>query len=296
MTARFLAIGECMIELAPAGDGHFAMGFAGDTFNTAWYLRRLAAPSLEVAYFSAIGDDDPSRAMTAFMRGAGIRPELIMRPGGQVGLYMISLKDGERSFSYWRATSAARSLADDLERLPGIGPGDTAFFSGITLAILPDEGRRRLLAALDAARGAGARIAFDPNLRPRLWRSAEEMRHWVSAGAAAADIALPSFEDEAAIFGDADRAATAARYRAAGAGLAIVKDGPGAVLISEGDAFAEVAPAPVAELVDTTAAGDAFNAGFFAASSAGAPTVAAVEAACRISAQVIGQRGALVDI
>ena len=38
---RVLAIGECMAELAPSDtDGDFRLGFAGDTFNTAWYLAR----------------------------------------------------------------------------------------------------------------------------------------------------------------------------------------------------------------------------------------------------------------
>jgi len=114
---RFLAIGECMIEMSVAGDGLYRMGFAGDTFNTAWYLRRLLPPGVEVAYLSAVGDDAPSRRMEGFMRDAGLVPELAVREGGAVGLYMISLKDGERSFSYWRANSAARSLADDLDAL-----------------------------------------------------------------------------------------------------------------------------------------------------------------------------------
>ena len=41
MTNRILCIGECMVELAPTDDGTYRQGFAGDTFNMAWYLRRL---------------------------------------------------------------------------------------------------------------------------------------------------------------------------------------------------------------------------------------------------------------
>ncbi|MEC8581608.1 MAG: PfkB family carbohydrate kinase, partial [Pseudomonadota bacterium] len=107
MTQTVLAIGECMVEMAPTGDGHYAMGFAGDTFNTAWYLRKLAGDDLNVSYFSAVGDDAASAQMTAFMQDAGVTPELRVIPGASVGLYMISLKDGERSFSYWRSASAA---------------------------------------------------------------------------------------------------------------------------------------------------------------------------------------------
>ena len=294
MTRRFLAIGECMIEMAPRENGGFAMGFAGDTFNTAWYARRIARAPLEVRFLSAVGDDGPSRRMAEFIAAAGIAPELKTRPGRSVGLYLITLKDGERSFAYWRDTSAARSLADDLQTLPGVAAGDTAYVSGITLAILPDRGRRRLLSALARARAAGVTIAFDPNLRPRLWPDGETMRKWVTDGAAVADIVLPSFEDDAAHFGDADTAATAARYLAAGARLVAVKDGPRPVLVAE-DGRRHAVPVEAAErVVDTTAAGDSFNAGFLVALSEGAAPEAAAARAAALARRVIAAPGALV--
>ena len=71
-------------------------------------------PDTEVAYLTAVGDDAPSAKLTEFMRDSGVIPELKVRPGGNLGLYMVSLQNGERSFSYWRSTAAARTLADDL--------------------------------------------------------------------------------------------------------------------------------------------------------------------------------------
>ena len=51
---RFLSIGECMAELAPASEaGQFNLGFPGDTFNTAWFLARLN-PESDVAYFLSL--------------------------------------------------------------------------------------------------------------------------------------------------------------------------------------------------------------------------------------------------
>ncbi len=292
---RFLAIGECMVEMAPADDGRYIMGFAGDTFNTAWYMRRLAGPGTEVAYLSAIGDDAISARMEDFMRTAGIVPELSVRPGRTVGLYLISLENGERSFSYWRNSSAARSLAEDLGPLPGVGEADIAFFSGITMAILPDAGRRRLLDRLAEARERGVRVVFDPNLRPRLWSDGEEMRHWITQAARVGDIVLPSFDDEAGHFGDADPAATAARYADLGAGLVVVKNGDGPALVREGEETVEIAPHRVDTVVDTTAAGDSFNAGFLNALAGGEDAPAAARAGCALSARVIRNRGALVD-
>jgi len=81
---RFLTIGECMVEMAPAEGGLYAMGFAGDTFNTAWYVRRLAEERVEVSYLSAIGTDPISARMEAFMREAGIVPRLEARTDSTV--------------------------------------------------------------------------------------------------------------------------------------------------------------------------------------------------------------------
>ena len=110
---RVVCVGECMVELAPAGDGLLRQGFAGDTFNTAWYLKRLR-PDWQVDYLSAVGSDAISDAMLGFMAAAGIGTDHVARRTERtVGLYLITLDKGERSFSYWRSQSAARTLADD---------------------------------------------------------------------------------------------------------------------------------------------------------------------------------------
>lgn len=296
MTARLLCIGECMIEMSPTGTGSYSLGFAGDTFNTAWYARRLAGSELDVAFLSAVGDDAPSEEMTAFVRQAGIVPEFKVRRGGHVGLYLVTLQDGERSFSYWRDTSAARSLADDLDTLPEMKPGDLVLFSGITMAILPDAGRDRLLHVLRQARENGVRIAFDPNLRPRLWASTDEMCTWISTAATVADIALPSYEDEATYFGDASKRGTGQRYLDAGAHLVVTKDGGESVLLRSAEEDIEVRPPEPSRIIDTTAAGDSFNAGFLVAHLSGASHETAITSACAVAAQVVAKRGALVDI
>lgn len=284
-----------MVELAPASEGLFSKGYAGDTFNTAWYARRLGVRDIDVNYLTAVGDDQASAEMIAFMRREGVTPIEKKVPGRTVGLYMISLQDGERSFSYWRSASAAKQLAENMAVLPLVGGGDIAYFSGITLAILEERTRDDFLTAIGAARKNGVLIAFDPNLRPRLWNNNDEMCHWTTLGAASADIVLPSFDDEAAHFSDRNKLATAERYLRGGANLAVVKDADDHVLIvSTNKKMSKVSPTPIKEVVDSTAAGDAFNAGFLVETMRGESPESAAKTGCELSAKVISGRGALV--
>ncbi|MFC6689344.1 sugar kinase [Jhaorihella thermophila] len=294
---HLLSIGECMVELAPAGADTFRMGFAGDTFNTAWYARRLLPPDWRVGYCTRVGTDAISDRMVQFIDDAGIENADIARdPDRTVGLYMIQTEDGERHFSYWRGESAARRLAEDPGWLAGrLGRADVLFFSGITLAILPPEGRARLCAALAEARATGKRVVFDTNMRPRLWEDADALCQGIMAGAGVADIVLPSLDEEVAAFGDTDARAVADRYHRVGAGLVVVKNGGGEILASDNGARTRVRPPDVARPVDTTAAGDSFDGGFLAAHLTGAPLAAALTRAAALAARVVQAPGALVD-
>ena len=96
MSKRFLAIGECMVELAQAGENTYRRGFAGDTFNTAWYARRLLPDDWTVSYASCIGADAVSDEMAAFMHGEGIDTSSLRRVEGRtVGLLDISKPRGD---------------------------------------------------------------------------------------------------------------------------------------------------------------------------------------------------------
>ena len=295
---RFLSIGECMAELAPASTlGHFNLGFAGDTFNTAWFLARMK-PDADVAYFTGVGDDSISEQMRDAFVDGGVKTDFVQTiPGTTVGLYLITLDNGERSFSYWRGQSAARQLAQDAAVLGNaMENSDTIYFSGITMAILDAPSRATLLDELRSVRARGKTVAFDPNLRPRLWTNDAEMRSTIMEAAAVSDVVLPSFEDEADHFGDADPQATADRYLSVGATTVVVKNGEGDVLFVENGKTGIVPVTPISEVVDTTAAGDSFNAGVFAGLIDGRPLADAVALACRLSGLVVQGKGALVPV
>ena len=287
-------IGECMVELAPTGDGLFRQAFAGDVFNTAWYLKALS--SAPVRFVSAIGTDPLSDAMLAFIGAQGIDTDHILRlPGATVGLYLITLAGAERSFTYWRGQSAAKRLADDAAGLAASLEGATlAYLSGITLAILPPEARARLMQEQRQFQARGGQIAFDPNIRLRLWPDRSELDQALAAAYGMADISLPSFDDESTLYGDTTPAATAKRLAAWGAKEIVVKNGPLPTLVQANAQTSELSTPAVSDVRDTTGAGDAFNAGYLNARLAGLDPVTAVRAGQSLAAEVIRHPGALI--
>jgi 2-dehydro-3-deoxygluconokinase len=286
-----------MVELRQAEGDLFRQGFAGDSFNTAYYLRAFLPKAYSVDYFTALGTDPVSDEMLAFMAGTGVNTGFIRRIAGRTpGLYMIHLDNGERSFSYWRSASAARLLADDPAALrSAIDASDTIFFSGITLAILAPQAVETLLSEISRGRNSGKLVAFDPNIRPSLWSDTATLQRTISAGAQAASMVMPSFEDEARHFGDATIDATIARYSSLGIEKLVVKDGAEGITLSFGGEKTFVPSVPAERLVDTTGAGDSFNGAFLAKYIVTGDPRLAAEFAAYIAATVIGHHGALVE-
>lgn len=290
------SVGECMIELSGSGkdDGAWKLGFAGDTFNTVWALRALVGDDGTATYVSAFGDDPFSRDQLAFLErhriGTGASPVIA---GACPGLYAITLSGAERSFTYWRNDAAAKQLADDPAALAkSLENQSLVYFSGITLAILSAAARKTLFSALEAARQAGSLIAFDPNYRPRLWPDSDVAKDALTTALAVTDIALPTFPDEQALFGDATQEATAGRLLHAGAKEVVVKDGENPCLVAIGEERTRVAAISV-KAVDTTGAGDSFNGGYLAARLLGLTPADAARKAHQVAAAVVQVRGAL---
>lgn len=294
---RFVSIGECMIEMSGGEDRQYRLGYAGDTLNTSWYMRALLGDDWSVDYFTALGDDRYSGEIRSFLDANNIGTSHIGTiKGRRPGLYMIHQEKGDRHFTYWRDTSAAKLLAEDKDALNAALDGASmVYFSGITLAILHPRARGRLLGAIVKARDAGAKVAFDPNVRPALWTNARVMGSMLTAAASLCDIVLPTHSDEAPIFGDKSVEDTAERYLELGVEEVVVKDGADPALIATASERVKVGPKPGAVVVDATGAGDSFNGAYLSARLAGKSLQEAAEAAHRVAGIVIGQKGALVD-
>ena len=297
-----LIAGECMLELAlPEGlvgaspATKLAMG--GDTLNTAVYLSRLGA---KVSYLTALGDDPYSEWMLEQWRGEGVDTSAVQRLAGAVpGMYAIQTDaHGERSFHYWRAQSAAKqwfsSERSKTQWLELLSPFGVFYLSGITLSLMTDAGRETLVAALQEWRARGGCVVFDINFRPKGWVSRPQAQQVMSAMLTVTDVGLPTLDDEQDLFDGQSEEDVIARYQTAGVTEILIKRGPSGVVIAGGAERFEVPARRVDKVVDTTGAGDSFNAGYLAGRLAQLTPEQAALQAHQLAAAVIGARGAII--
>jgi 2-dehydro-3-deoxygluconokinase len=294
---RVVCVGEVVVEMARGADGRFGMGCGGDTFNTAVYLARAG---VDVAYATALGDDPYADSIVSLAAAEGVSSDLMLRvPGRETGLQLIETDGkGERRLHAWRDSAPARELFElaDWGRIAeSLVAARLIYFTGVTLSLYSNLGLGRFLAILEMARQQGVRVAFDGNFRPRGWKGDVGRTRTVFLEALKrVDVALPTFDDEAVLWGDPSPEATAERMLAFGIPEIVVKNGPHSALIAAGGQQ-EFIPVPeVVEPVDTTAAGDSFNAAYMAARLAGEKPPAAAAAAHRLAAEKIRHRGPIM--
>ena len=281
-----------MLELA-GGPPEWRLGTAGDVLNTSVHLARAGH---RVSFLTAVGEDPFSRDMVRQWQECGIDTSLVLtNPRRGPGLYAVSLdRHGERSFTYWRDSSAAKSMFDlprSTEALKAAIDCDLLYFSLISLAILPPRGQDDLLALAERVRAKGGTVAFDSNYRAALWPNAEVARKARDRAIAVATTGLPTLEDEAAIEGTPTTAeAVSSHWASLGCSDVLVKMGAGGCRMASG---ALAAPRTVLTPVDTSGAGDAFNGGYLAARLNGASIEEAVMAGHDLAGWTIMHRGAI---
>lgn len=296
---KIAIIGECMVELQRK-DELLKQSFGGDTLNTALYLARLTQEqNLTVSYITALGNDPFSEHMVSAWSQEGIDTTQVVRLNDKMpGLYHIETDDaGERTFFYWRSNAAARFMfdqADSEDLLKTLLDYDAVYLSGITLAILTDNGRDKLFSFLKAFKDKGGKVYFDNNFRPKLWAERQLAMRTYQTMLSYTDTALLTFEDEQALFGDMFVEQCIERTSQAGvAEIAIKRGAKDCLVISDGQAN-YVAPKPVDNIVDTTAAGDSFSAGYLAKRLTGGSALQAAAMGHKVAGTVIQHQGAII--
>ncbi|ABI64553.1 sugar kinase [Maricaulis maris] len=287
--------GEVMAELADLGAEQVRVGVGGDTFNTAVYLARLGTP---VRYATALGQDPFSERIRKRMALEGVDAELVATSSDRnCGLYAIEVDEtGERSFTYWRSHSAARQffdLAGARQALDAMAEADVLYLSGITLSLFAESSKTgQIIDLAQSVRRKGGQVVFDTNYRPAGWLSPGQARDTICELMPHISIALPTLEDEQALFGFQSVEECVEYWCRAGVDEVVVKHGPrGAWSTGVGE---WVEPPAIIAPVDTTGAGDSFNAGYLHARLSGASGRESIIAAHQLAALVLGVRGALL--
>ncbi|WP_328665509.1 sugar kinase [Streptomyces sp. NBC_00322] len=293
---RVLCVGECMLELTHLDSTTARLGIAGDTYNTAVYLHRVARllrAETEVGYLTGLGNDEYSADMRARWTTEGVIDCSLPVEDRMPGLYTVRVDgDGERRFSYWRSESAARKLFAGTDWAEHI-TGDLIHLSGITLQIASPPARQALLTRLRELRLGGTLVSIDTNYRPAGWDSPQDAARTMDLFAGLADIVFASWDDEAAMHACPTPADAAHRLAALGPREVVVKTGAdGAHLLTDSGLRHTPAAIP-SRVLDTTAAGDAFAGAYLAARITGQAPAEALQTARQVAAVVVAHPGAI---
>jgi 2-dehydro-3-deoxygluconokinase len=266
-TFDLLCFGEPLMELTRiegaagtgAGEAIFKPGFGGDTMNCAIAAARQGARS---GYISALGADAFGGEIRALLASEGVDHGYVStKADAPTGLYVITPSPGGRDFAYYRADSAASRYRPSDLPLEALSRTKIIQLSGISQAISEtacDAG----FALIEAAREAGCEVAYDTNLRLKLW-SLDRARAIMHGALERCTIALPSIDDSRVLTGLEQADAIADFYLARGVRIVALKMGEEGAMIATADHRERIPPIQVTP-VDATGAGDTFGGAFLA--------------------------------
>lgn len=291
-TRDLVSIGECLVEMTRRPDGAYQPSIAGDAFNTLFYAARLG---LRTGLVSSVGDDLFTPMLIERMVDEGIDIANVKRLGGRRnGIYFIEHDSwGERHFHYWREGSAATETllhADPARIASYINDAHFLLITGVTLAVFKEADRLREL--LERVHGRTT-IVFDGNYRPRLWAGAREYQFRVETILPHVDVYLPSREDIASAWRTREPIEHLRDAARSGVRTIVMKDGARGCALLTDDELVAFPPIEGAHVVDTTGAGDAFNAGVIAGLLRGASLEESCHLGQRVAARSLMVPGAI---
>jgi len=301
MSSKLLAVGECMLELS----GEMQLGsqaklnFGGDVLNTALYYARFGG---DVSFLTAMGDDDFSNQILKVWNDENIDTSTVLRLKDRLpGLYGIQTdSNGERSFHYWREQAPIKDLFHHLSQADlkkYIDEYQCLYFSGISISRW-DEVQLEIFADWlkeFREKNQNKAIIFDLNYRPKCWQSIEQTKKYLNMILPFVTIIVTTFDDEEMLFSDESYQQTLDRYTSFGVKTIVIKQGSSPTIVSKNGRTIQIIPAKKIDPLDTTAAGDSFNAAFLASIDKGLDVEKAVEFAQSFAAEIIQHQGAIID-
>jgi len=289
-----LAIGEPLVEFNQTGadDGRtYLQGFGGDTSNAVIAAARQGA---RTAYFTRLGDDEFGRMCLALWAREGVDASAVQLDAeAPTGLYFVTHGPEGHAFTYRRAGSAASRMRPQDVPEALVRRARVLHVSGISQAISEDA-TAAVRRAIDLARACGTRVAYDPNLRLKLW-SLERAREVILETMRLADCFLPSLDDVRVISGLDAPGDIVEWCHAQGARQLVLKIGPQGSIVSRGGDRHAIEPLRV-QAVDATGAGDCFDGTLLARWAAGDDLPAAARHASVAAALATTGYGAVAPL
>lgn len=250
-----VAIGEPLVEFNQTrpNDPNYLQGFGGDSSNMIIAAARQGA---RCAYVTRLGDDEFGRMFLDLWKSEDVDTSgVAIDPQAHTAVYFVTHGAQGHVFSYLRAGSAASRMRPADLPAESLRTARFVHASGISMAISASASDT-VLAAFDLARAAGARTAFDSNLRLKLWPLARA-RAMIGAAAGVCDYFFPSLEDAVALSDKDDPQAIVDWAHGLGAPTVFLKLGANGVIVSDGTRREHVRGHRV-DAVDATGAGDCF--------------------------------------
>ncbi|MEM2897539.1 MAG: sugar kinase [Candidatus Bathyarchaeia archaeon] len=256
-----ISLGEPLLEFNAREMGNlseiktFDRGWGGDTSNFIVAFSRLGG---RVGYVTRVGSDEFGRCFLKLWEKEGIDvSRVVIEDGGFTGIYFISRKNGEHDFTYYRKDSAASHLSMKDIDVNYILSAKIFHSSGISQAISASC-CEAVLYAMKKSKESNVIVSYDPNVRLKLW-PLEKAQEAISKAIRLSDIVMPSLEDLRLLTNTESIEDGVKKLMGLGTKLIVVKLGEKGCLIRFKDEE-HLVEGFKTKLVDTTGAGDAFDA------------------------------------
>ena len=297
MKINVCSIGEAMIEISNVKNNLYNQSFAGDTLNFCNYLDKK---KLNAFFLSAIGKSEINQSLLDFVKSKNISTKYIKQINQfEIGLYLIKNKDnGEKQFFYWRDESAAKQYFNNIDFLnlyKELKNFDYIYFSGITLSIIHISKLNNFIKLLNLLKSKKIKIVFDFNIRPTRWNkknlnnffdsvlkfvdicflSGEDMSYWKNKnGIKSYEQIVRKYKIKHSIF----RKNAKFTYVFLNKNKYVFKN------------------KLLKKVVDTSGAGDGFNAAYLSNFIVNNDPVLALKAGSTLGSKIVMKKGAIVDV
>ena len=296
MKTTICAIGECMIEMTNVEKELYNYSVAGDTLNFTSYLDQSIFNKF---YLTAIGTSNINKGVISFLKKKKINTDLVKKISSkEVGLYLIkNTKRGEKQFYYWRDDSAANFFFNNINKslFKKKYNFDYIYLTGITLSLLDAKNVDKFITHLSILRKKNSKIIFDFNIRIKRW-SKKNLNLCLNTILPNIDILFCSGED-LVCWKKNDHVKTFENIlKKFNIYHAIYRKNEEYNYSFYKHKKYMIKNKPIKKVVDTSGAGDGYNAAYLSNFLIYHDPELALDAASKIGAKIVMKKGAIVDV